>query len=267
MKRVLPLFFLSLIVTGLFLSGNLEFLERRLEDARFRLVNRPADSEVVLVAIDTESLESVGVSGIGRAEHATVLENLLAAGAGKVAFDIDFGSPTTEAKDSRFEEVLAAAGVPVILPVFQQWVYENEGVGGKLRTASPLPRFSTHTLLATTYIQPDSDGLTRNYRMRGTVAGARVPSMANVLSGVNRPNLESFAIDLGIAVGSIPRVPYADVLDGSFKPGVVAGRTVLVGRTAAELADPLSVPRYGSLPASVVQMVAADSLTRERTQR
>jgi len=265
MKRLLPFLALCLIVGGLFLSGDLEFLENRLADARFRLISRTADPGLLLVTIDTETLEAGGVSPPSRASHARVLEILQSAGASKVAFNVDLASPTTEPDDLRLQRALEAARGPVILAIFQDWIREDDAEGAFLRTAAPLPRFRDNAQLATINLRPDRDGLTRNYLMRGTVAGARVPSLAAALTGINDSELEGFGIDFGIDAGSFDRISYSDLLSGAFAAGKIADRTVLVGVTARELAKHVSVPRYGTLPGCLVQALATESLAQGRT--
>ena len=73
------------------------------------------------MAIDPKSLRTLDVWPWARGYHATVLENLEAAGAATVAFDLDFSSRSAEPEeDAELEGALAASETRVIVPSFRQ---------------------------------------------------------------------------------------------------------------------------------------------------
>ena len=53
-------------------------------------------------------------------------------------------------------------------------------------------------------------------------------------------------------------------MSGRFDPAAIAGKRVLVGATAIELGDWLSVPRHWALPRPVVQALAFETLRQDR---
>src|SRR5690606_27051089 len=57
---------------------------------------------------------------------------------------------------------------------------------------------------------------------------------------------------------------FIDLLSGRFDPAAIAGKRVLVGATAVELGDWISVPRHWALPRPIVQALAFETLRQER---
>jgi diguanylate cyclase (GGDEF)-like protein/PAS domain S-box-containing protein len=266
MKRFFPAAAVFGLITVLYLVGGLQAVEHALIDARFSFTTRAAESDLVLVTIDPRSLETLNVWPWPRGYHATVVENLLGAGARRVAFDIDFSSRSIADEDLELERALARAEPRVVLPVFQQWEMDPSGEY-RLDESGPIPPFRRHVDLATINVRPETDGLIRRYAFEGEYDGEPVPSLALALSSASLPFEQDFQIDYGIAVDSIPRVSYLDVLTGTFDPQAIEGKVVLVGSTAVELGDQIAVPRYAALPGPVLQAVAYESIFQGRTLR
>ena len=103
-----------------YLSGGLAFAERQLTELRFSLTRRPPTASLTLVAIDARSLLEIGVWPWPRNLHAALLDNLVAAGAERIAFDIDFSSPSSAEADAELERALRAAGGRVALAAHRQ---------------------------------------------------------------------------------------------------------------------------------------------------
>ena len=95
---------IMLIVASLF--GVFVPLDNTLRDWRFSLVSQPASGQSVFVDIDSASLDAVGVWPWPRSVHAQLLDELMALGAGKVAFDIDFSVASDAQSDAAFERAL-----------------------------------------------------------------------------------------------------------------------------------------------------------------
>ena len=251
-------------VAVLYLGGALEVVEVALIDTRFKLVTRTAHPNLVLVKIDSISLDEVGVWPWPRSLHAIVLERLLAAGATKVAFDIDFSSRSGEEEDARLEEALRHARGRVILPVFLQF-RDHAGGAPEIDATEPLPRFRDHVVTASVNIRPDRDGMVRRMSLAASWEGRPVPTLAGILAASRAVAPDPYYIDYGIRFETIPQISYIDVLKGTFDPRTVAGRQVLVGATAIELGDMHTVPVWQALPGIAVQALAVQSIIQGRT--
>jgi diguanylate cyclase (GGDEF)-like protein/PAS domain S-box-containing protein len=261
-RRLVPFAGVAALVAVAYLAGVLEPLDERLTDARFRLLERPASGELVIVAIDDESLRSLGDWPWDRGRHATVLENLRDAGADRVALTLHLSSRSIPEADLKMNNALAAADGRVILPLFKQTEWSG---GGRATPMRPLQAFLLHSTLATIDAPLRPGGTMRRHRLTAELDNTRVPSLAFALSGLSDPGFDSFYVDLGIDPESIPRISYADVLNGTFDAELFRGNAVIVGLTATELADHVSVSGHGALPVSVVQALAFESLVQGRT--
>jgi len=104
------------------LSGTHQALRNTINDMRFAWFQRQATGDVVLVAIDSFSIERIGVWPWPRSLHADLIDKLESAGASDIVFDVDFSSPSNPAFDQAFVDALRRAGGSVVLPSFKQSV-------------------------------------------------------------------------------------------------------------------------------------------------
>jgi diguanylate cyclase (GGDEF)-like protein/PAS domain S-box-containing protein len=262
MKRLLLIATVFLPAAVLYLVGGLEFLERRWIDARFELSQRPATSDIVLVDIDPRSLRQLDRWPWPRGYHATVLEQLLEAGASRVGFDVDFSSRSIREEDRQLQLAIESSGGRVVLPVFHQW--QRIGERSYLSAVQPIPEFRDSVTLGSINVVPDSDGLVRRYASSREVGTRLYPSFASALRGVRNPVPGEFHIDFGTDPQTVPRLSYVDVLTGQFDPDRVRDKTVIVGPTAIELGDQMAVPISASLPGPLLQALAFESLANDR---
>ena len=251
------------IVSGLYLVNALEFVERRYLDLRFGLLERPASGEVVLVEIDPQSLQQLDAWPWPRSYHAQVLERLLAAGADRVAFDIDFSSRSTAEDDGAFAAALAAASGRVILPAFMQNLQDGEGQQDAALSL-PLSEFARHAELASVNVVPDSDGIVRRMAPVQPWGGSSLVSLGALLTQRRDLPSEEFYLDYGIRLDEMPRFSFAEILAGRFDPEALQGKRVVIGATAVELGEVFAVPHYGILPGPMVQALAYESIVQDR---
>jgi diguanylate cyclase (GGDEF)-like protein/PAS domain S-box-containing protein len=264
MNRYLPIIAICLLVSIVYLAGGLEFLDQRLLDARFQAATRQVVSDVVVVPIDSESLHELKQWPLSRDKHAQVLDNLLAAGAKRVAFALDLSTPTTEENDARFSQSIANAKGRVILGVFQRDAPAEHASPG-LKVDQPLTALGEHARLGTISIQPGDDGLVRTYDLGDPDAESYFPSLAALLAGTEVRDPGDFQIDYGVDVTSIPQLSYMDVLHDNFETSTFRDKVVIVGVTASPLGDRYLTPVHITLPGSLIQALAYESLVSGRT--
>ena len=92
MKRHYPHFLVLCVLGSLLYAGLLSPLQDILTDLRFRTVTRPASGLVTVVAIDSPSLQEVGVWPWPRRLHADLIRKLSNAGVTDIVFDVDFSA-------------------------------------------------------------------------------------------------------------------------------------------------------------------------------
>jgi PAS domain S-box-containing protein len=262
-SRWIPHFVIFLAVGAVYASGLLDFLEFKLDEARFQLQERTPSETLVIVEIDGESLHELSVWPWPRRYHAKAIERLFEAGARRVAFDVDFSSRSVTEEDQALERALAAHGESVILPAFMQSLASLGAQGDDLLT-TPLPIFAQHTSLASANVMAESDGRVRRVLPNLPWGEVALPSLFAALAGSSAEAPASFYIDFSIRSTEIPRISFADVVAGRFAADLVVGKDVLIGATAIELGDQIPVPVVGVLPGVVVQALAYESMIGDR---
>jgi diguanylate cyclase (GGDEF)-like protein/PAS domain S-box-containing protein len=265
MRRQLLLVAIGCFVALLYLTGALDFIERHLHDVRTGILSRGATGQIVVVTIDRWSLQQLSGWPWPRAYYGTAIERLIDAGATRIAVAIDLSAPADAQNDGRLATPLAHAGPQrVALPVFRPLADEADEVPHLIE---PLPLFRQHSALASADVWPDQDGLVRRFDARQNIAEASIPTMPGWLLSDQRIQAKGDLIDFSIEPSTIPRISFVDVIEGTFDPARVAGKRVLVGATAVELGDEVSVPRHRLLPGIVVQALVAETLLQQRAIR
>jgi diguanylate cyclase (GGDEF)-like protein/PAS domain S-box-containing protein len=239
-------------------------LQNALTDLRFGWFPRQASGDIVLVAIDSPSIEKIGVWPWPRQKHAELIGKLVDAGANDIVFDVDFSSPSNPASDQAFADALRKAGGSVVLPAFKQLVRTSEG-GGTIHVNRPLPQFDRHTWSAIVNVAVEPDGLVRRYSFGETLDGKFVPSVGALLAGKYTSKHAPLRIDFSIRADSLPTVSYVDVLRGApVAIKALKDKKVIIGATAIELGDRFSVPNGRVIPGPQLQMLAAESIMQGR---
>ncbi len=246
-----------------FLIGLLDFIECKLVDLRFELLQRGVSDDLVLVEIDALSLRTLDGWPWPRTYHAQVTDTLRRAGAEQIAFDVDFSAVSSRPGDNTLTAAFSEAEGRVVLPVFSQMI-RRIGGGERMMLTRPLPEFERHVQLGSVNVTVGGDGLVRRVATVQDHGSSRIPSFFAVLAGHDASTPERFSIDYGIRPEGITRLSYADVLLGLFDPDLVAGKRVIIGATAMELGDEVAAPLHGALPGPVLQAMAYESLVQDR---
>ncbi len=255
---------IALIAAFLQTSGSLGFLSRMLDEIRFSLTTSEPTGELLIVDIDARSLSEVATWPWPRRFYGELLDKLVDMGASEVAFDIDFSTSSNPADDAAFAAALERSGGIASLAMFRQKAADTRSVQSGIIVNQPIPQFSDHAWPAVVSVPIEEDG--RVWRgIWGEFFGDEpVLSMAALLGGRSGDMGRGFYIDYGINPDSLNRLSFIDVLKGNVRPELISGRKILVGASAQELRDLFSVPRFGILPGTVVQALAAESIARNR---
>ena len=266
-KQFRPHILVLCVLAAFLLTGMHNALQNALTDMRFNWFPRQASGDIVLVAIDSPSIEAVGVWPWPRDIHAGLIDRLESAGASDIAFDVDFSSPSNPASDQAFADALQTAGGSVVLPSFKQWA-GNSGHGATLHVNRPLPQFSKHAWSAIVNVVAETDGLVRRYPFGDTLDGKFLPSLGALLAGRYDTTDAPLRIDFSIRVNSVPTVSYVDVLRGSpAAVSMVKDKKVIIGGTAIELGDRFYVPNGRIISGALLQVLAAETILQGRALR
>ena len=259
------------LILGAMLLGAVQWswLERAdfwLYDASVTLVSRAPSPDILILAIDEESLAGLGRWPWSRQVLADAVERLTLAGTGPVLLDVILSESQRDdlLADARLAKAIAAHG-RVVLPVFMPLVGEA--------VVFPLPALAARARLGHAQALVDHDGVTRRYLAAESAGGALVPFVAQVLSELAGPpgkpmSAPMFAAPgdpLPVAAGTLARAPVAvpvlvpfagpaghfarrpvvALLDGRIPVAELQGRTILIGATAIGLGDNLATPLAG----------------------
>lgn len=249
----------ALVGVSLGVTGAGIGLEHALTAWNAGLRQHPASGRIHIVEIDARSIAAIDRWPWSRAEHARVIDRLRAAGAARIAFDVDFSTRSDEGGDAALAAAIARSGDRVVLPTFRQAAGSN---GDAWIDALPPARLREHAALAAVSILPDADGDVREAPIGTITAGTPRPSLSAMIADRSGQAGDAFPIDYAIDPASIPRHSYIDILQGRFDPRSIAGRQIVIGATAIELGDRYAVPNYGVIPGVVIQALAAETLVR-----
>lgn len=243
-------------------AGWLQPLDRFIQEKRFSLDPRHASGAVAVLDIDSASLNAVGVWPWPRALHGRIVDRLMALGAKRVFFDIDFSAASNPVDDAAFAEALRRANGKASLAAFEQ--PSANGDGRVVNT--PTEQLAQQSQLVAVDVPIDPDGYVRDYSSQLPVGDRLVETMATRIAGawLDAP---AFGIDFGIDIGEIDRIPAADLLNGVVAADRVAGKDIVVGASAEELRDLFMTPRAGMIPGAVIHAAAAESLMQGRQMR
>lgn len=239
-------------------TGGLQLFERATADIGASLLQHEVESDIVIVALDPDSLAQLRQWPWPRRWHAQVLDTLRKAGAEKVFYDIDFSAKSTPEDDDALKMALQGWGKkPVVLPAFWQLSADKSA----LILTHPMPEFVEHVQLGSVNLQPGSDGLVRSVRSSWQIAEIDLPSVLLRFSGNATLRETDIIIDYTISPTSFVYVSFVDVLHGRVDPRIFENKRVFVGATAVELGDIIAVPVHRSLPGVVVQALAIETVT------
>ena len=258
----------ALILLAIALAGSMGSVFRRMDHLVFdlgQLLSRRAVSDdIVLVAIDEESLGRFGRWPWSREIHARLIDVLCAARPAAIGLDIAFSEPQSPAADEALAQAIRRCG-KVVLPL----VLEKAQAGGRQIVESPpIPVLRDAVAgLGRVGVRIDEDGMVRSVDLSEGVGVAAWPLFSGALlrvggaapaasapepvgEGAQEPPEASYGLvrdgrrrlQFAGPPGTFPHLSYADVIDGRIPAGSIAGRTVIVGATAVGLGDLFSTP-------------------------
>ena len=261
---LLPFFALVLVHTDWLYRWDLLIYDRNLA-----AWSRVPSADIVIVAIDEQSLRALGRWPWSRRIHAELIRKLDAAGAKAIALDVAFAEPdaTDPAADAELATALTNNG-RVVLPVLN----EQNRWGGQLLETLPIPVLAAAAAgLGHVDVELDPDSIARGVYLRAGLGSPYWPTLALALlelaspPPLARPALPgqrapatgpwspyAWQRDYRILIpfagppGHFPRFSYQEVLRGDGKAlAAFRHKYVLVGVTATGISDVLPTPVSG----------------------
>lgn len=240
--------------------------DQLLYDAQLRYTERPAPDDVIIVAIDEESLATLGRWPWPRSTHAKLVDTLTKEGAKAIMLDVIFAERTqgNGGEDEQLVRAVQQSG-RVALPVF----VEQPRLRGQLKETLPFPELaSIVTGLGHVHVELDPDGIARSVYLREGIGEPHWPHIAMELirltqgsapfplpgSTNTEPDESSpfvwrrdnrILIPYAGPPGQFSRISYDQVLRGEYRANTFRDKIVFVGATATGLGDALPTPVSG----------------------
>lgn len=255
--------FLTLLLVGSALLGWLEAtrkVDRLIYDSWVRLHQHEPPDDVVIAAIDPQSLARLGRWPWSRALQSQVLEELARLGVRGVVIDILHIEPGTPEEDQRLGR--AVASLPVsILPVLVE-----RGTGGTVSERLPIPELTRAVSDLGHIVLPiDDDGIVRRVHLKAGFSRAHWPALSLAALAQFSPNSdivenlpgerieqetsthrwtydhEALVPYIGTS-GSFARVSAARIASGEVARSELAGKIVFFGLATTGLGDVVPTP-------------------------
>lgn len=267
------------------LTGALSRIDNLIYDIAQKLTNRAIPQDVVIVAIDEESLSRIGRWPWSRRTHAQLIERLHNSGATAIGLDILFSEPQQEdpQADMLLANALRQAG-NVVLPM----VIEKVSLRGQLVENQPIPLLTAAAAaIGRVHAELDTDSIARSITLWEGIGQPVWPHFTQALLVTARqlpptiqlhaPSVQSDSptalarygqrfINFTTAQHHIPTISYAQVIQGQYLPDTFRNKLVLVGTTAAGLADSIPTPISGLREPTAGVEFLANALISMRTQ-
>lgn len=280
-------FWLALLLVtglaGLVLTGATSRLDYLIYDLTMRATPRSAPANILIIAIDDESLSALGAWPWPRDRHRELLDRLAAGRPRAIIYDSLFLTPSNAASDSRLGGAMAGIGRVAVPMLFQVPGHAGRGYDVK----APIADVARSALVGHADIHPDSDGVvrrmdlaldgTRRWLHMVTLVARDDPGVAEQIAGLPRfvpraadmplQRRGSVLIDFAGGGGHIRTIPFISVLRGELPADFLRDSYVLVGATAPGLGDRFSTPTNaagGLMPGVEIQAYLLDTLQGRR---
>jgi CHASE2 domain-containing sensor protein/signal transduction histidine kinase len=261
---------ISVLAVALTFDRTLVRFDNLVYDHALRLDRQPSSGEILLVAIDEESLGRVGRWPWPRDMHARLIDALGQAKPRAIAYDVLFLEPGPETDDERLGAAIARAG-PLFVPLAIAAPGRN---GAAFDALEPIPAVRTAASgIGHVNLNVDPDGVVRRAALAfGSGEQRRLHLMA-LMHGSADPALprsdgtigqDPVLIPFFGATGHWPTVSAASVLAGEIPPELLRDRLIIVGATAYGLGDRFPVPAGEIMPGIEIQAHLLEGLLTGR---
>lgn len=242
--------FLAFILTSLSYRANLFYgIENSLEDTLY--TNKPITPEIVIIAIDDPSLNTLGQWPWPRATLAQIIKNLEVYKPRALGVDILLTEPSRVSVDDdlKLKAALHDASFPIILSTLGDHLEISAEKAHTIKLLQPYATLiSPKTKLGAVNVISDKDGMVRRFPTSITSAdGITVPSLAlSVLkyAGFQQKTEQPYAVERIVYAGlphSIRTVSAYDIFNGK-EVANLQQRIFFIGATAESLHDSSKTP-------------------------
>jgi adenylate cyclase len=207
-------------------------------DLRFEIRgDQDPPDDLIVVGVDDDTFSDLREQWpFPRSMHGRVVDRLRADGAKVIAYDVQFTEPTEEEEDFALFEAAGKAGNLVFATT-------EVGEGGESNVLGGDANLKEIDALAGNGILPDDPGGVKR-RLSYDFDRLELFSVVAAERGGTKVDPSEFDGDDGTEYidyhggpGTIPEIPFSQVLRGKFEPGTFRDKIVVVGATAPTLKD------------------------------
>ena len=240
--------------------------DQNIYDSQLRFWSRPSADNIIIIAIDEDSLAQFGRWPWSRQVHAHLLKKISEDQPRAIAYDIIFAEADLEnpAGDVQFANEIRNSG-RVALPIYM----EQPRLGAPPLEIPPLPLLNEQAAaLGHVHIELDPDGIARGLFLREGLGDPYWPHLAVALLQIAGQPLQFTDHDSGRTVagarsmmvwaraqpllipfagppGHFKQISFAQVMQDNYARGTFRDKYVLIGATATGLGDALPTPVSG----------------------
>src|SRR5438270_2010706 len=242
------------------LIGFGEIAEDWLRVARNSFHMHKASGQVVIIRIDDQALRHYGNYPWPRHTQARLVDQLTAAGASRILYDINFSYASDPVDDRAFADALARSGRVTLLA--------RSKIGPDNSTSridsEPLPMFTAHAKIGIGSVHYNYQNAVTELPYGVLIKGQKIPSFAAALANLDGRPDAVFPVDYSVDVRSIPNYSAGDVLSGAVGAKELAGKDILIGIASDVLGDRYFIPGYGRSYGVFVHAIGAETLKQGR---
>lgn len=254
---------IGLFVSWLFWTGYFSSYRAKFTDKLF--LDRGVSEEIIIVAIDNQSIQRLGRWPWPRKIHAEFLDILKNGKPRAIGLDVAF---LEEAEDDQLLSAALASLGNVVLPLEIDLEGSDSDYLKVARARLPVPQLEKAARTGFTNTPVDKDGVLRKVPIRVLTAdGERLDAFfVEVLKtyygndlfvpALPREKYQNFVINYAGQPGSFKSIPFYQILDEKIDPEIFRGKIVLIGATAPDLHDEQITPTSEGVLMSGVEIHA-----------
>ncbi len=255
-------------VAGLFVHNNVLWRwDNLLYDAQLSFWSRTVSDDIIIIAIDDESLNELGRWPWPRSIHASLINKLELESPRAIGLDVIFNEPdiNNPLSDVLLARAMRASG-KVVLPVFMSQQSRNSYP----IEALPIPEF-THYAAALGHVHIDisADGIARRIFLKEGIGephwmhyslallsitgdvvtpepDIKIDGQTKQYSAMQWHREYPFLIPYAGPPGHFQHIGYSQVMSGLYPKNLFHDKIVLIGTTAEGLGDALPTPLSGN---------------------
>lgn len=258
-----------------------------LYDAQLSLWTRPVSDDIIIIAIDDESLNELGHWPWPRSIHAELINKISKEAPAAIGLDVIISEPDAynPESDQQLMQAIKASG-KVVLPVYMSKQNNN----ALPIEALPLPELTQHAAaLGHVHVDISQDGIARKVYLKEGIGKPHWNHYSLALLSVARVGFEleskaktdpmqqysvmnwskenPFLIPFAGPPGHFPHIGFSQVLSGEYAKDLFKNKIVLIGATAEGLGDALPTPLSGEggvMPGVEIVANVIDSIVNDQ---